>query len=150
MEYIIDTAKVEDLDALVSFQIDLARDYMGKELDEETLRKGIMGGLLKRDNVLYLVARNPQGEAIGSLMITSEWSDWNNYKYYWIQSAYTRKDMRHKGVFTALVNEVKKVAEKAGSPESAIRLYVERESIGAQIVYEKLGMKETTLAVYNM
>ena len=26
----------------------------------------------------------------GSLMLTTEWSDWSNCNYYWIQSVYVR------------------------------------------------------------
>ena len=48
-------------------------------------------------------------------------------------------DARKKGVFRSLYNTVVEAA-KANPEVKCVRLYVEKENVSAQSVYEKLGM----------
>ena len=59
----------------------------------------------------------------GSLMLTTEWSDWSNCNYYWIQSVYVRPESRHQGVFKELFDFAKTIAQSEGA--GALRLYVD-------------------------
>lgn len=46
---------------------------------------------------IYWVARI--GEMpVGSLMLTREWSDWNNQWYWWIQSVYVTPEHRRQSI----------------------------------------------------
>ena len=42
------------------------------------------------------------GVAVGTLLLTYEWSDWRNRPVWWIQSVYVTSDARRHGVFRAL------------------------------------------------
>lgn len=74
----IDVANIEDTETLVKFQIAMAKESEGTELDYETVREGVKAGIADDGKATYLVARNENGEVLGSLMLTTEWSDWNN------------------------------------------------------------------------
>ena len=88
--YKIDVANIEDTETLVKFQLAMAKESEGTELDYETVREGVKAGIADDSKATYLVARNDNNEVLGSLMLTTEWSDWNNCNYYWIQSVYVQ------------------------------------------------------------
>ena len=63
-------------------------------------------------------------------MLTTEWSDWSNCNYYWIQSVYVRPESRHQGVFKELFEFAKAIAQSEGA--GALRLYVDHHNVNAQ------------------
>ena len=73
-----------DIESIVRFQADMAMESEGTTLDREKLAKGVTAAINDESKGIYLVAR-AEGKAIGSLMLTREWSDWNNQWYWWIQ-----------------------------------------------------------------
>ena len=81
---------------------------------------------------------------MGSLLITYEWSDWNNATYFWIQSVYVDTAWRRRGVYRALYEHVLSAAAKRGD-NCGIRLYVERANTVAQQAYTSLGMHQVPL-----
>lgn len=85
---------------------------------------------------------------MGSLMLTQEWSDWNNAPYYWIQSVYVRPECRRQGVFTELFEFARVIAESDNA--SALRLYVDKHNTVAQKVYESLGMRDSHYLMYEL
>lgn len=85
------------------------------------------------------------GEIIGQLMITKEWSDWRNCFFVWIQSVYTIPEFRGEGVFSALYEYVKKLA--GDRKYCGIRLYVDKDNKKAIGVYFKLGMKQSNYLI---
>ena len=95
----------------------------------------------------YLVAEQGD-EIVGSLMVTTEWSDWRNGFFWWVQSVYVRPEFRRQGVYRALYTEVR-IHAKAQPDVCGIRLYVENENEGAQKTYEALGMKKTGYRLYE-
>jgi ribosomal protein S18 acetylase RimI-like enzyme len=95
----------------------------------------------------YLVAEM-QGEVVGCLMVTTEWSDWRNGRFWWIQSVYVPAAWRRRGVFRALYGHVTSAA--AREPDvCGVRLYVERENAVAQSTYRSLGMSETDYLLFE-
>ena len=90
-KYKIDVANIEDTETIVKFQLAMAKESEGTELDYETVREGVKAGIADDGKATYLVARNDNNEVLGSLMLTTEWSDWNNCNYYWIQSVYVQR-----------------------------------------------------------
>ena len=80
-----------------------------------------------------------EGRIVGSLMVTTEWSDWRNGEFWWIQSVFVQPDWRRRGIFSALYRHVEALAIEAPGV-IGLRLYVERENIRAQRTYEALGM----------
>lgn len=147
-KYKIDVANIEDTETLVKFQLAMAKESEGTELDFETVREGVKAGIADDSKATYLVARNDNNEVHGSLMLTTEWSDWNNCNYYWIQSVYVRPECRHQGVFKELFDFAKAIAQSEGA--GALRLYVDRNNINAQKVYQSLGMRESHYLMYEL
>jgi len=89
----------------------------------------------------YLVAE-AAGEVVAALMVTSEWSDWRNGRFWWLQSVYVLPAWRRRGVFRALHAHV--AAAAAREPDvCGLRLYVERGNLAAQATYRALGMDTT-------
>ena len=80
-------ATSDDVDAIAQFNIAMANETEDLALDRSTVRAGVRGVLNANDSGFYLVARSGH-QAIGSLLITYEWSDWRNGNLWWIQSVY--------------------------------------------------------------
>lgn len=132
---------------IVRFQLEMAFESEGVELDIATVQAGVEAAL--RDPRLgeYFVARGADGAVMGSLMVTREWSDWHAGDYWWIQSVYVRPEYRGQGVFKALYAEVRRRAVAAGS--SSLRLYVDRSNTRAQSTYQRLGMSPSHYLMYE-
>jgi GNAT superfamily N-acetyltransferase len=93
----------------------------------------------------YLIAE-VAGECVGTLMLTTEWSDWRNAHFWWIQSVYVIQSARGQGVYGALHRDV--VSRASSEPTVVgVRLYVEKENSHARGVYQRLGMH---LCEYDM
>jgi len=131
-------ADAADLDRLVLGNRDLARETEGLELDPAIVRAGVRAVLEDPAKGAYVVAERG-GEAVGQLLLTSEWSDWNCKRYMWIQSVFVAPSARRGGVYRALHAAVVARAREAGDV-AAIRLYVERSNERAQRTYTALGM----------
>ncbi|MCH1929659.1 GNAT family N-acetyltransferase [Shewanella sp. A25] len=144
---LIRKAKVQDLNALVQFNQAMALETEGLALDEITLVKGVNTLLNHPDKGFYLVAEQ-DGEILGSLMVTFEWSDWRAKDYYWIQSVYIRPQNRRQGIYSKLYAEVKALAAANGGAAS-FRLYVEQENLPAQQTYQALGMEQSYYLMYE-
>lgn len=132
-------ATLEDLDIIVQFQMDMAFESEGTILNKNSLEKGVGAALKDADRGRYLVAKVKE-EVVGSLMLTREWSDWNNCWYLWVQSVYVVPTHRGKGIYTAMYQKVKDIAREEGIRQ--IRLYVDKDNTNAQRVYNQLGMTE--------
>ena len=140
-------ATQSDLDILIDFQIAMAAESEDKGLDENTLRSGIESALSSDDLALYFVAEIAN-EPVGTLMLTWEWSDWRNGRFWWIQSVYVTSSRRRIGVYTAMHQHVATLAS-ADPTAVGIRLYVEKDNEGAQATYSQLGMVETHYRLFE-
>lgn len=148
MKYQISVAEIQDTETLVQFQLAMAQESEGTQLDYVTVREGVKNAIEDESKAIYLIARNEDNEAIGSLMLTTEWSDWNNARYYWIQSVYVHPEFRRQGVFRELFEFARVIAENDNA--GALRLYVDKENIVAQKVYQSLGMHESHYLMYEL
>ena len=117
-------------------------------LDPQTVRAGVAAVVSDDRRGFYLVARS-DGKAVGSLMITYEWSDWRNGNLWWIQSVYVVPSARKQGIFRLLYDNVMSLAQQSGDA-AGVRLYVEKDNRSAQEVYRKLGMSETAYRVFEI
>jgi ribosomal protein S18 acetylase RimI-like enzyme len=142
-------ATIDDVATLVQFNQAMARETEGKELADDILRPGVEGLLARPEYGFYVVAEPNDGprDAVGSLMITYEWSDWRNGLFWWIQSVYVTPEWRRRGVYTALYDDAKQRA--AAENVCGFRLYVEKENLAAQQTYERLGMSETHYLMFE-
>ncbi|MGH8233030.1 MAG: GNAT family N-acetyltransferase [Rhodanobacteraceae bacterium] len=117
----------------------MAYETEHKTLDHEILAQGVAAVFDDPRRGFYLIAER-DGEPVGCLLITREWSDWRNGDWWWFQSVYVVSGARHTGVFRTLHSEVERRARAAGAV--GLRLYVERDNARAQQTYASLGMEE--------
>jgi len=136
-----------DADTLVGFNLRLAWETEEKRLDPAVLAAGVRSVLQNSALGFYLVAEI-DGTVAGSLMVTTEWSDWRNGVFWWIQSVYVVPERRRRGVFRALYEAVRERA-KGASQVCGLRLYVERDNVAAQAAYTRLCMRETRYRLFE-
>ncbi|GGI78720.1 GNAT family N-acetyltransferase [Shewanella gelidii] len=140
-------ATAADAKALVDFNQAMAQETENKQLDQAVLSQGVQRLLQNDERGFYMVAEQ-DGELLGSLMVTYEWSDWQAKDYYWIQSVYIRPQNRRQGIYKRLYQAVQQIAAEAGGAAS-FRLYVERDNQTAQTTYEALGMAPCQYLMYE-
>ncbi len=140
-------AKFEDAPDLVEFNQAMALETEGKRLAADILQCGVEAVLNNERKGFYVVAED-ENKIIGSLMVTFEWSDWRDNWFWWIQSVYILPEFRGRKIYSRLYNFVKKKAVKRGDV-CGFRLYVEKENVNAQKVYEKLGMEVSHYLMYE-
>lgn len=142
----IRAAALTDLPELAAWNAAMAWETERKRLDPATLERGIRGVFEQPQRGFYLVAER-DGVAVGSLLVTYEWSDWRCGDFWWIQSVYVVPAARRSGVFRALHAAVAERARDAGAV--GLRLYVETENARAQATYEGLGMQRCHYFMYE-
>jgi ribosomal protein S18 acetylase RimI-like enzyme len=140
-------AVAADAAIIVEFNRRLAEESESKSLDVSVLSAGVAAGLADPRKSVYFLAEE-DGNAVGQIMFTTEWSDWRNGWFWWIQSVYVRREARRRGVFRALFEHVAQAAN--ADPEViGLRLYVERDNRNAQETYLRLGMERTGYEVFE-
>ncbi len=143
----IRSARAEDLETIVSFQIEMAKLTEAKALSRERVTQGVQAVLEDKDRGFYLVAEL-KGRVAGSLLVTREWSDWRAGWFWWIQSVFVSASARRQGLYRALHSEVRTLAAKTPNVVG-LRLYVECENKRAMEVYRRMGMEETSYRLYE-
>ena len=141
-------ARPEDIDSITAFQQAMAQETEGKSLDTGLLREGITAVFRSPDKGFYLVAES-EGQVVGGLLITYEWSDWRNATFWWIQSVYVDAQWRRKGVYRAMHDYVHGIA-MSRDDICGIRLYVERTNLIAQQTYDSLGMSRSHYDLFEI
>ena len=140
-------ASTTDAPIVADFNARLADETEGIRLDPEILRAGVEAVLADPAKGLYWIAET-NGEVVGQLMITLEWSDWRNGYFWWIQSVYVRTDCRGHGIFKALYEFIRTEAARR-TDVCGLRLYVEQHNARARRTYERLGMRLTGYQLYE-
>ena len=146
-DLLIRPARPEDAPAIVGFQILLARETEGLELDHPTVTAGVAAVFADPNKAVYYVAERG-GRIVGGLMTTFEWSDWRDGMILWIQSVYVIAEERGRGIYRALYEYLKRRVEEDPGLKG-IRLYVDKRNTAAQQVYARLGMNGEHYATYE-
>ena len=141
-------ASLGDLDTIVANNLAMALETEALALEPSVLRPGVEAVLSGRVDAFYRLAEEPaEGQVIGQLMITREWSDWRNAFVWWIQSVYVSPEARGRGVYKALYDHARGEALSAGA--GGLRLYVDLRNARARAVYERLGMRGDHYQVFE-
>ena len=141
-------ASIDDLNVIVDFIAEEAREAEGRTQDRKTLESGI-GEALRDDSIAkYWLLVDGLGVAIGCASVVKEWSDWNAGYYWWIQSMYIAPDCRGKGYLNALIGSIARAARKEKCVE--LRLYVHERNKTAVRAYEKAGLGVSPYLVMTM
>lgn len=90
-----------------------------------------------------------EGEVIGQIGVTYEWSDWRNGMMWWIQSVYVNENHRRKGVYSSLYRHVESLA-RSDPDVIGIRLYVGKDNESAQATYSELGMRAANYQIMQV
>ena len=148
---LIRKAKLEDLEGIVEFNIQMAKETEVKTIDKNVVREGVEALLNNNLKGFYLVAEENNDDKIlgGQLMVTFEWSDWRNGNIWLIHNVYVGKKYRNKKVFSQLFRSVTKIAAFEKNVVG-LRLYVEEHNDSAKQAYESLGMKKTPYELYEI
>ncbi len=133
-------ARAEDWPTIAQFNRQLAEETESLALDPATLEAGVKAALADATKARYYVACTAEGQIVGQMMHTHEWSDWRNGDIWWLQSVYVAPDYRSRGVFRQLFDFVA-LRAKADPGVVGMRLYVEDHNERAQAVYERMGLK---------
>jgi GNAT superfamily N-acetyltransferase len=147
----IRAALPENCAQLAAWAIAMAWETEHKRLVPATVERGVRAIFDHPARGVYFIAERANGdaiEAVGTLMLTYEWSDWRCANWWWIQSVYVAPEHRRRGVYRALYDHVHALA--VATPQvCGLRLYVERDNANAQRTYESLGMVDAGYAMYE-
>ena len=134
-------ATPSDANQVAAFNRAMAEETEGLHLDGAVLAAGVREALADPSRSRYFVAV-VDGTVVGQTMFTTEWSDWRNGFFWWIQSVYVTPSHRRRGVFRALYDHVRSLA-RAQPDVVGLRLYVHEHNTRAMRTYERLGMTTT-------
>jgi len=140
-------ARPGDARAIAAFNAAMALETEGKRLFAEVIGAGVRA-LLRRPKAGFYLLAETKAEIAGVLMITTEWSDWRNGVFWWIQSVYVDPHWRRRGVFRRMHDAVASQA-KADPKVCGIRLYVEEDNHSAETVYQRVGLARSAYRVYE-
>ena len=143
---IVRLAERKDMAAIAEWNVAMAWETEQKRLDPQVLSRGVTAVLDEPKRGFYLVAEL-DGQAVGCLLVTYEWSDWRNGDFWWFQSVYVAPEARRAGVFRAMYADVAQRAKQADAV--GLRLYVETENLRAQRTYRDLGMEQCHYFMYE-
>ena len=141
------SGRPDDINVIAQFNQALASETENKRLPDETIREGVRRLLADPSLGLYFIAE-VDGMIVGQTMVTTEWSDWRNGYFWWIQSVYVSPEFRRRGVFRALHMEVRQAAKK-NRDVCGLRLYVDLDNARAMEAYLNLGMERTHYALFE-
>lgn len=144
---IIREAQLAEAPTLVDFQLAMAKETEGLDLESSDLVEGVARVFLDPSKGKYFVAEE-NGKLIGCLLTTFEWSDWRNGTILWIQSVYVDPAHRGTGTYTKLYTQIKDLVENDHHLKG-IRLYVDKSNRVAQQVYEHLQMNGEHYKVFE-
>ena len=143
-------ARPGDRKRLTDFQMAMALETEGQELDRRIVSQGVKSVLDDPQKATYFVAELEGVKGlVGCLMITDEWSDWRNGWVWWIQSLYVLPEYRKRGVFTALFEHVWMIVDST-SDVKGLRLYVDKNNTRARELYEAIGMSGEHYITYEL
>ena len=140
-------ANREDAGIIARFNQAMALETENRQLADDVIAAGV-ATLLKNPRDGFYVVAEVDGVVAASLMVTSEWSDWRNGFFWWVQSVYVKKEYRRQGLYAEMYRFVKGAAGKR-SDVCGFRLYVEKDNSSAQKTYTALGMARTHYVLYE-
>ncbi|MFO7900872.1 MAG: GNAT family N-acetyltransferase [Planctomycetota bacterium] len=140
-------ARPRDASTIVGFQVRMARETEGMELDPATVERGVQAVFDDPSKGAYWLAEL-DGEVVASTLVLPEWSDWRNGIVLWIHSLYVVPPARRRGVFRALFLHLKRRVQRSDGLKG-LRLYVDRRNRVAQAAYEAMGLSRERYQLYE-
>lgn len=132
-------ATAADLPQLVELQVANAKED-GIELDMEAIRRGVAMPWAEPCLARMYVAEM-EGQLVGVLMVTNEWSEWKGGIVYWLTSIYVLPAYRNRGILTSLFHFAKAQVEREPNTVG-FRMQVLKSNAKGLRLAQKLGMAE--------
>lgn len=145
-EITIRRGELSDLAVIAEYNVAMASETEATVLDPDTVKAGVKALIEQPGLGFYLVAEMDH-QVVGTLLVTTEWSDWRNGAYWWIQSVYVAPAFRRRGIYRQLYEQVKTLSNEANV--CGYRLYVERDNQVAQNTYRSQGMRESHYLIFE-
>jgi ribosomal protein S18 acetylase RimI-like enzyme len=136
-DYTIRDATRADIETLVAFTLQAARESEGLDADPEAVRRGVSGAFADPPRARYWVVETPDRLAVAATSAVTEWSDFHGADYWWIQSLFILPDHRGSGLVERLLDHVAQAAAAAGALD--LRLYAHESNERALRVYRRCG-----------
>jgi ribosomal protein S18 acetylase RimI-like enzyme len=143
LTYSIRHGTAADLETLVSFTLQEAREAEDVDLDEAAVRRGVLGAFQNPPLATYWVAESADARIVASVSVVTEWSDFHGGHYWWIQSIFILPEHRGGDLVGLLIDHVARVAESLGALD--LRLYAHSSNERALRAYRRCGF---TVAPY--
>ena len=140
-------AQKEDSSKIIEFQIKMAKESEGLDLDSEILSNGVRSVFHDLKKGKYYVVEDGD-QIVASMLNTYEWSDWRNQWVIWFQSVYIVPSYRRKGIFRLMYEYVQQLV-KSDDGIAGIRLYVDSTNQKALKAYSSVGMDGEHYKVYE-
>jgi GNAT superfamily N-acetyltransferase len=131
-------ATIGESATIAGFQLAMALETEQMKLDPAVVGEGVKAVFGNPALGCYYVAER-NGEIIGSLLTTYEWSDWRNGTVLWIQSVYVLPQFRRLGAYKVMYRYLQDMVQN-DSGLRGIRLYADKSNGTAHQVYRNLGM----------
>jgi ribosomal protein S18 acetylase RimI-like enzyme len=141
--YTIRDAIRADIDTLVAFTLQEAREAEGAEKAVHGVTRGVSAPFDDRRLASYWVAETADHQVVASISVVTEWSNFHGGDYWWIQSLFVAPEHRGSRLVDALINHVARAAGTAGALE--LRLYAHNSNHRALRAYQRCGF---TVAPY--
>lgn len=141
-------AITSDIPLLTEFNVSLAFESQKLKLDPAVTCKGVESVINDSNRGFYLLAESAN-ITLACLLVTREWSDWRNGFFWWLQSVYVRESHRRQGIFSGMMQEIRKMA--AAAPDVVdIRLYVNKDNHSAIKTYLETGFKKSSYQIMEL
>jgi N-acetylglutamate synthase-like GNAT family acetyltransferase len=137
-------ADISDAFIIADFNRAMALETEQLLLDENVALKGVINLMNDPHLGFYIIAKH-NNTVIGSLLITYEWSDWNNGLVWWIQSVFVKNENRKQGVFKNMLNFVQEKAKE--KQVIKIKLYMDKNNIVAKNTYKSQFFETTNYSI---
>ena len=132
-------ANPEDIPYIIEFQKQMALETEELTLDDQKINKGVEAVFDNPEKGFYIVTTS-NSQVVASMLITTEWSDWRNGYFLWLQSLYVTSSFRKQGIFRNMYQFIKQTVVETTN-YLGLRLYVEENNKTAFDVYMNVGMK---------
>jgi len=144
-QYLMRKALLTDLETLVRFTEQEAKETEGAAPDPDAMRNGVKSGLDGSAPSTHWVAQTESGVVVGAISVVTEWSNFRGGYYWWVQSLYIVTEHRGTGLVDSLLSAVAETARTAGALD--LRLHVLRSNQRAVSAYERCGFEVAPYAI---
>lgn len=137
--YTIREANRADIDTLVAFTLQEAREAEDAKKSVDAVTRGVESSIEDPRLATYWVAESSDGRVVASISVVTEWSNFHGGYYWWIQSLFIVPEHRGQGLVELLLENLVNAAGVAGAFD--LRLYAHKSNQRALQAYRRCGFK---------